>query len=110
VDRGIASPEDVDRVARLTFGLRLPVMGPLENMDVVGLDLVARIHRYLLADLSGSAEPQPPLAERVAEGRLGVKSGSGFYDWNTRSARKLIEERDQQIVRQVAYLKDVKAL
>ena len=36
VQEGIASPADIDRVARLTFGLRLPAMGPLENMDIVG--------------------------------------------------------------------------
>ena len=81
VERGIASPEDVDLVARMTFGLRLPVLGPLENMDLVGLDLIETIHHYLLADLAGHTGPSPYLTEKVKQGHLGVKSGQGFYDW-----------------------------
>ena len=98
VERGIASPEDIDRVARLTFGLRLAAVGPLENMDLVGLDLIERIHQYLLADLSDAHGPLPVLAERVADGRLGMKSGAGFYDWQVRDGPGLIARRDRQIV------------
>jgi 3-hydroxybutyryl-CoA dehydrogenase len=106
VQRGIASPEDVDRVARLTFGLRFPVMGPLENMDLVGLDLVKDIHEYLLADLSADQGPLQTHEQMVKDGNLGVKSGRGFYDWQQRDPQELIEKRDRQIVRQLAYLKE----
>ena len=106
VDAGIASAEDVDRVARLTFGLRLPVMGPLENMDVVGLDLIETIHQYLLADIADNHGPSPCLEDRVAAGHLGVKSGRGFYDWQQRDARTLIEQRDRQIVDQLKRLEE----
>lgn len=84
VDRGIASAEDVDAVARMTFGLRLPVMGPLENMDLVGLDLIHKIHEYLLADLAANPGPGKLLSELVEKGRLGMKTGAGFYDWRRR--------------------------
>ena len=110
VERGIASPTDIDRVARLTFGLRLAAVGPLENMDLVGLDLVATIHEYLLADLSDADRPLAALAERVADGKLGTKSGEGFYDWRSRNAVNLIARRDRQIVRQLAFLKEIDAL
>ena len=110
VDRGVASPGDIDRVARLTFGLRLPALGPLENMDAVGLDLVARIHDYLLLDLSRAARPQPALAERVRSGDLGMKTGRGFYDWSSRDAGRLTATRDAQIVRQLDFLREVGAL
>jgi len=110
VERGIASPSDIDRVARLTFGLRLAAVGPLENMDLVGLDLVATIHEYLLADLSNADRPLAALAERVADGRLGTKSGEGFYDWRRRNAADLIARRDRQIVRQLAFLREIDAL
>ena len=105
VDAGIASAQDVDLVARLTFGLRMPVMGPLENMDVVGLDLVETIHQYLLADLADNHGPSPHLENCVAAGHLGAKSGKGFYDWQQRDARTLIEQRDRQIVSQLERLK-----
>ena len=110
VQRGIASPADVDRVARLTFGLRLPAVGPLENMDLVGLDLVQTIHQYLLADLSNSPAPLPLLNDQVQQGQLGMKSGHGFYDWQTRDPKALIERRDRQIVHQLAWLKQQDAL
>lgn len=106
VQRGIASAEDVDRVARLTFGLRLPVMGPLENMDLVGLDLVKTIHEYLLADLSADQGPLQTHEQLVRDGNLGVKSGRGFYDWQQRDPQELVERRDRQIVRQLAYLRE----
>jgi 3-hydroxybutyryl-CoA dehydrogenase len=110
VERGIASPEDIDRVARLTFGLRLAAVGPLENMDLVGLDLIQTIHKYLLADLSAADRPIPALADRVAAGKLGMKSGEGFYDWTRRDPVGLIARRDRQIVRQLAFLAEIDAL
>ena len=110
VERDIASPADVDRVARLTFGLRLAAVGPLENMDLVGLDLIETIHDYLLADLSAAGRPLAALSERVAAGKLGMKSGAGFYDWSQRDAAELIERRDRQILHQLAFLKELGAL
>jgi 3-hydroxybutyryl-CoA dehydrogenase len=107
VELGIASPEDVDLVARLTFGLRMSVLGPLENMDLVGLDLIERIHRYLLADIADNHGPSEYLSASVERGELGQKSGLGFYDWTTRNAQDLVERRDRQIVRQLAYLEEL---
>jgi len=107
VERDIATPEDIDLVARLTFGLRLPVMGPLENMDLVGLDLVERIHQYLLDDIADNHGPSELLTQRACEQHLGMKTGKGFYDWTTRSGAELIDRRDKQIVRQLEYLKEL---
>ena len=70
VQEGIASPEDIDRVARLTFGLRMPSVGPLENMDLVGLDLIEKIHQYLLADLSDSHKPLARISHHWASAKL----------------------------------------
>ena len=108
VERGIASPEDVDTVAKMTFGLRLPVVGPLENMDLVGLDLIHTIHRYLLADLAANGSPGRLLEELVQKGQLGMKSGRGFYDWRRREPAALIEARDRQIARELKRLMQAK--
>jgi 3-hydroxybutyryl-CoA dehydrogenase len=105
VQEGIASAEDIDRVARLTFGLRMPAVGPLENMDLVGLDLIKQVHQCLLADLSNDAAPLRGLQELVSDGNLGMKSGKGFYDWLARDGNELIERRNVQIVHQLAFLK-----
>ena len=105
VETGIATPEEVDLVAKLTLGLRLSAMGPLENMDLVGLDLVEKIHRYLLADLAGNTSPSKYIRSSVKEGRLGVKSGQGFYDWGSRSAADLTQKRDLHIIKQINLMK-----
>jgi len=104
VDQGIASAEDVDRVAKMTFGLRLPVVGPLENMDLVGLDLIETIHKYLLPDLAANRGPGRLLENLVQNSKLGMKTGSGFYDWKEKDPAALIEVRDKQIARELKRL------
>ena len=110
VQEGIAEPEDIDKVARLTFGLRMPAVGPLENADLVGLDLVETIQRYLLPSLSDDKQVQPALRERTEHDHKGIKSGKGFYDWAERDASELVERRDAQIVHQLKYLRDSDAI
>lgn len=74
----VASPEDIDKA--MVLGYRHPV-GPLELTDIVGLDVRLDIARTL-ASAYGPRFAPPPLLERmVAEGRLGRKSGEGFYRW-----------------------------
>ncbi len=81
VQNGIADAASVDDVVKQGFGLRLPVLGPLENADMVGLDLTLSIHSYILKHLEASPEPSPLLREKVGRGEMGFKSGSGFYTW-----------------------------
>lgn len=80
VEEGVASPEDIDKAMEL--GYRHP-MGPLKLTDVVGLDVRLGIAEYLHETLGSEAFRPPELLRRmVADGRLGKKTGSGFYDWN----------------------------
>ncbi len=109
VQAGVCSAEDVDRVARLTFGLRLPAVGPCENMDLVGLDLLAQIQAYLLDDLCDAKQPMPLIQRLLAAGNCGMKSGHGFYDWTKRNPSELLERRDRQIVQQLRFLKSLDA-
>jgi 3-hydroxybutyryl-CoA dehydrogenase len=110
VETGVATAADIDRVTRLTFSLRQPAVGPFENMDLVGLELVHAIQSYLFADLAKDDGPQPPVLSRLREGKLGMKSGQGFYDWQSKSPNELLERRDRQIVRQLEFLREMKAL
>lgn len=80
VESGVASAADIDKAMEL--GYRHP-MGPLRLTDLVGLDVRLDIARYLHAELKSDAFRPPALLEQmVAEGRLGRKSGRGFYDWS----------------------------
>ncbi len=81
VEKGIADAETVDECIKFGFGLRLPVLGPIENTDMVGTDLVLAIHDYILKHLESSPEPSPFLRKLVEEGNMGFKSGQGFQEW-----------------------------
>jgi 3-hydroxybutyryl-CoA dehydrogenase len=79
VEEGVASPEDIDRA--MTLGYNHP-MGPLRLTDVVGLDVRLAIAEYLHGTLKSAAfEPPDILRDMVKQGRLGRKSGRGFYYW-----------------------------
>lgn len=81
VEQGIADARTVDEAVRLSFGLRLPVLGPLENADMVGADLALSIHDYVFPHLEASPTASPLLRDNVARGDLGFKSGKGFMEW-----------------------------
>ena len=106
VDAGVCSAEDIDRVVKWTFALRLPALGPMENMDLVGLGLVESVQRHLLPDLATNAQPAEALTSRLRAGESGMKTGRGFYDWATRDADAVVAVRDLQIVHQLKFLRD----
>jgi 3-hydroxybutyryl-CoA dehydrogenase len=78
VEAGVASAEDIDRAMEL--GYRHP-MGPLRLTDLVGLDVRLEIARYLHRELGDRFKPPELLEQMVEEGKLGKKSGRGFYVW-----------------------------
>ena len=83
VEQGVASPQDIDRA--MTLGYRHP-MGPLMLGDLVGLDVRLGIAEHLATVYGERFEPPELLRVMVAEGKLGKKSGMGFYDWTDGSA------------------------
>ena len=89
VENGIADPAEVDEAVKNSFGLRLPVLGPMENADLVGLDLTYAIHNYVLKHIEDSHLPSPVLKEKVDRGDLGIKTGKGFQEWSKEDAEAL---------------------
>ena len=84
LEEGVAGAADIDRAMEL--GYRHP-MGPLRVSDLVGLDVRLAIARELHAKLGGERFRPPRILERlVAEGKLGRKTGQGFYEWPARAA------------------------
>lgn len=79
LEEGVASAEDID--AAMTLGYKHPV-GPLKLTDLVGLDVRLGIAEYLAQTLGERFEPPALLRRMVAEGKLGRKSGEGFYQWD----------------------------
>jgi len=79
VEQGVASAEDIDKA--MVLGYRHPV-GPLKLTDMVGLDVRMHIGEYLAGELGNTAfEPPELMRQMVADGKLGKKSGQGFYSW-----------------------------
>jgi len=78
LEDGVASAEDIDRAMEL--GYNHP-MGPLRLSDIVGLDVRLGIAEYLASTLGPRFEPPELLRRMVREGKLGRKSGRGFYEW-----------------------------
>ncbi len=90
VEEGVCSPADVDHIIKRSFGARLAVLGPLENADLVGLELTRQIHEVVLPLLSRSTTPSPALTARLDAGHTGISSGEGFHEgWNEASVKSL---------------------
>jgi 3-hydroxybutyryl-CoA dehydrogenase len=86
VEQGVASAQDIDTAMEL--GYNHP-MGPLKLTDHVGLDIRLNIAEYLYRELGSETFRPPELLRRmVQEGKLGKKTGTGFYDWTTPEDRR----------------------
>jgi 3-hydroxybutyryl-CoA dehydrogenase len=82
VEEGVATPEEIDKAIRYGFGFRFAVLGMLEFIDWGGGDILAYASRYLTQALGDARYAAPEIVERnMREGRLGLKTGSGFLDY-----------------------------
>jgi 3-hydroxybutyryl-CoA dehydrogenase len=79
VEQGVASAADIDTAMKLGYG---HPMGPLELTDLVGLDVRLGIAHYLEGAIGPSLTPPQLLRDKVAAGKLGKKTGEGFYRWS----------------------------
>jgi 3-hydroxybutyryl-CoA dehydrogenase len=89
VQNGVCDARTIDEVVKGSFGLRLPVIGPLENADLVGTDLTLDIHKVVLPDLDRTPGAQPYLKKLVKDGKLGFKTGEGFRKWSEKEKAEL---------------------
>ena len=79
IERGVGTPEDIDTGCK--YGLNWP-MGPCELIDMAGIDILLAVMETIYADTGDSKYRPSPLLRRMVEaGRLGRKSGRGFYDY-----------------------------
>jgi len=99
VENDVATAEDVDTVVKETLGTRLPVVGVLELADLSGVDLVLMVSKRLFKDLDNNPQPSKFLKNMVADGRTGIKSLKGFYNWTPESAASIVKKRDGHLLR-----------
>jgi len=98
LEAGVATAEDIDLVVKAGYGFRLPVLGPLETSDFGGLDTFYRICQNLWPELSDVKSPPALLKKLVEGGKLGVKTGEGFYRYPPAVIKKKIQERDRRLL------------
>jgi 3-hydroxybutyryl-CoA dehydrogenase len=98
VEEGLATPQEVDRIVKSSFGFRLGAFGPFEIADQAGLDVYRSIFAYLHATLGKEQFAPPAILDRMtAEGSLGLKSGKGFYEYGRDAAETLRRTRDRRL-------------
>ena len=98
VEQGIASARDVDTIVSSTFGFRLPFFGPFAIADMAGLDTYVGSFGVLEEGLGERFSPPALLTDTVAAGRIGTKSGGGFYELGADQLAELIAYRDRAYV------------
>jgi 3-hydroxybutyryl-CoA dehydrogenase len=89
INDGVCDAETIDIAVKNSFGLRLPVLGPIENADLVGLDLTQDIHNVVLADLNKDTVPAEILSDKIAKGELGMKTNKGLRSWTPEQAENV---------------------
>jgi len=98
VDRGVIDPEGLDLNVRWGIGYKLAVIGPMELLDMAGLDIYSAVGSYLNQDLSTSGEVSKTIRDLIAEGRLGMKTGGGIYDYTPEQIEELRAQRAAKLV------------
>ncbi|MBC7230262.1 MAG: 3-hydroxyacyl-CoA dehydrogenase family protein [Actinobacteria bacterium] len=99
---GLVTPEDIDRAVKNSLGIRLPVVGVVQTMDLTGLDLVLDVMRSY-------GFSNPFIAEKVEAGHLGAKTSRGIYDYGGRSEAEILARRDRLYLEMLDHLEEMGA-
>ncbi len=98
LDEGVASAEAIDTITKWGIGYKLAVIGPLELLDVAGLDIYTSVASYLNKDLNASSEISSTVTSKVAEGKLGMKTQGGLFEYTPEKISQLQQQRGRKLV------------
>jgi len=107
LDNGYASAEDIDTATKASFGLRIPILGLVKRMDFTGLDLSQKILSNATYKIPPQQTQSKTVDHLVAQGKLGVKTGSGYYEYGGRSTEEIMKERDMKLIKLREFLKEL---
>jgi 3-hydroxybutyryl-CoA dehydrogenase len=105
LDEGYATPEDIDTATKASFALRMPILGLVKRMDFTGLDLSQKIISNATYKIPPQRTKSKSVDALVEKGKLGVKTGSGFYEYGGRSTEEIMKERDVKLIKLREFLK-----
>ena len=107
LDNGYAGAEDIDEATKASFGLRMPILGLVKRFDFAGLDLAQKVLRNRQYAPPPDIDRSPSVDRLVAQGKLGVKTGGGFYEYGGRSSEEIMKERDIKLIKLRELLKEL---
>jgi 3-hydroxybutyryl-CoA dehydrogenase len=85
IEEGAATAEEIDKATRFGLGLRFAALGVVEFIDFGGADILHHASREMSASIDAARYRAPAILDRlIAQGQLGLKTGSGFYDYQGR--------------------------
>jgi 3-hydroxybutyryl-CoA dehydrogenase len=98
IEAGVCDAETIDTVVKNSFGLRLPVLGPMENADLIGLELTRNVHAILFPDLSRATASSRLLDDAIARGETGLSAGAGLRRWTAADAEAVRQRLSSYLV------------
>lgn len=107
LDNGYASAEDIDAATKTSFGLRMPILALIKRLDFAGLDFTQKVLANRPYNPPEPKQRSEAVDRLVAQGRLGVKSGGGFYDYGGRSPEEIMKERDIKLLKLREFLREL---
>ena len=105
LDRGIASPEDIDAAIRGSIGFRLANFGPLAICDFGGVDIWTKVFKNLAPDLRSDSTIPEKIEELVRAGQLGTKVGNGIFAYDDENADAAESQRDRWMLQLAGLLR-----
>jgi len=102
LENGVADADTIDKTVRYSFGLRLPQLGPMENIDMVGADLAVNVHSYLFNHLDNSTKASPTLEKLKSQGKLGFKTGGdGLQQWTPEQIERSKSNLNEYLIKMI---------
>jgi 5-formyl-3-hydroxy-2-methylpyridine 4-carboxylic acid 5-dehydrogenase len=98
VEHGVIEPQDLDACVSWGIGYKLAVVGPMALLDMAGLDVYAAVGGYLNSELSNRSDVADYIKERTSQRKLGIKTGSGIYDYTPERIAELQRLRAARLV------------
>lgn len=101
IEQGIADPAEIDKALKFGPAFRYATTGQLEVADLGGLDIWCIVGDNLLKEMDNSTCSNDILREKVEQGKLGIKSGAGFYEYSAEELEKTKKEFNQRLIHQL---------
>lgn len=101
IENGVANPEDIDKALKFGPGFRYATTGQLEVADFGGLDIWCTVGNNLLAVMDNRQQANPLLQEKVQQGKLGFKSGEGFFAYPEQEKPELLKAFNKRLIHQL---------